>query len=184
MKVVCWSGGLDSTVLTYWLGQKHEVQPVYLHLGTVASHHQVRIVEQLSKDLLTTYPLVQPIKLIKDYRWQFSKFPREKLNRNLRICELTKKLGASTIYYGGYLHGSHFPEDNDWERLSRLNDMEVWNWERFFPGATKESVFKLGLKYPGIEIMAETWSCQMWYREPCRMCWACIEREDLFEKYS
>ena len=183
-EIVLWSGGLDSTVLVYYLGRDVEVQPIYLEIGTVGQRHERVIVEDLSEELRDKYPLVLPVKLISNWKWQFSEFPRIKLNRNLRICEFMRKLGAKKVYMGGYVSGSHFPEDNDPMRLSELARIEVWNWERLIPGATKEDVFKLGIEELGEDILRKTWSCQLWWNSPCGNCFSCVERSDLFKKFT
>lgn len=182
-EIVLWSGGLDSTILLCHLAKNFKIQPVYLKIGTVGERHEVKIVQELSQELRSKFPHVLPIKIISNWKWQFSKFPRIKENRNLRICEFMKSLGAKKIFMGGYVAGSHFPEDNNPFRLSELAQIEVWNWERLYPGFTKEDVFKIGVKELGLEFLEKTWSCQLWWNSPCDQCFSCVERNYLFKKY-
>ena len=184
MKYALWSGGLDSTILVYYLGQDDIVQSLHLEIQTVAESHQRRVVKELSAELEDKFPNVLPVKIINDWQWQFSKFPRAKGNRNLRICEFMGKLGYERIYMGGYFQGSHFPDDNNPQLLSKRSGVDAWNWERLQPGIGKEGVFKIGLDLLGEDVLRKTWSCQLWWSEPCRLCFSCIERETLFLKYT
>lgn len=170
-------------MLVYHLAKDHEIQPVYLKYNSAGARHQEKAIPEIYAILQDQFPSVREPKFIRPWQWQFSKFPREKGNRNLRMCELMGKLGVKKVYMGGYTEGSHFPEDNDPHRLSSLSGIEVWNWERLYPGTGKEAVFKIGWEELGKEILELTWSCQLWWNSPCRLCFSCIERENLFNKF-
>lgn len=183
---VLWSGGLDSTILVYHLAKcypQSTIVPIYLQIPQPGKRHQERAINAIGEKMRSIFPNVQATQFVDDYRWGLSRFPHVSANRNLRMCELMAKLGASHIFYGGYLAGSHFPDDNTYQILSKLAGLQVWNWDRIMEGCTKEGVFKFGLGCIPPEVLKLSWSCQLWWNTPCMLCFSCIERDQLFLKF-
>jgi len=182
MKTVLWSGGLDSTILVAYLAQKVDVEPIYLDIKRTFTNPQLRIVRELCPQIQRIFSRVKDVTILRPWQWEFPKRPKIQSNRNLRMCDLMKELGWTDIWLGIINHPEgfefHMPiEDRDARLLSELSGIRVNTWMSIDENIDKLKATRIGRKILGDEILDRTWSCQMTFKEPCRLCWSCIERE-------
>ena len=174
---VLWSGGFDSTVMLYLLASKdYHVKPYHILIrgGGGKDFREKYAIDEIWVDLESKYPKVESPVHVRhtirkcDYR-----------NQKM-ISFVNSEFGERKIALGSYVEGSRFSYDNDNDFLSKITGCEVITFDNFNIRNKDEIaslVHGLGLE----EIIKKTWSCQLWFKNPCGKCFSCKQREKAFE---
>ncbi len=174
---VLWSGGFDSTVMTYLLASKdYHVKPYHLLIrgGGGKDFREKYAIDEIWADLETKYPEVESPMHVRhvikkcDYR-------------NKKMISMVKdEFGENITALGSYMEGSRFPYDNDHDFLSKITGCEVTTFDTFNIKNKSEIaslIHGLGLE----EVIRKTWSCQLWFKNPCGKCYSCKQREQILD---
>lgn len=174
-----WSGGLDSTVMTYFLASKdYHVKPYHLLIrgGGGKDFREKIAVEEIFADLEHKYTNVEkPLHVrhnIKtcDYR-----------NR-MMISFLKDEFKENVIALGSYTEGSRYPSDNDKTSLSLITNCKIITFDTY--GIKNKSEIASLIPSLGLEeVIKKAWSCQLWFKNPCGKCYSCKQREQILNKF-
>jgi len=191
MKLISlWSGGLDSTIATYYYSLQHIIQPYHILIrnGGGKDAREINAVDHIYNELKDKFPNVLPVK-----RFKYKISPCE--NRNEQLINIVKQTLCNNIHdYAGIILGTYEIVDN----TSTINLVDDNNRELLYKKTqipiyalsleghdTKEKIFQLGLQIfnNNMNLLEKTWSCQLWWKSPCGKCYSCKERAELFTKY-
>lgn len=187
MKLISlWSGGLDSTISTYYYANKgFTIQPYHILIrnGGGKDAREIESLNNVYNELKNKFPNVLPIIRVKH------KLPPSD-DRNERLILIIKELVPNfKEEYDGIILGIHvilhnnssfdIHDDNNVQKLSEKTNTKIYSMGNDGYD-TKEKMFKCGLNLLGKEILSLTWSCQLWWKKPCEKCYSCKERIKLF----
>lgn len=176
---VLWGGGLDSTVMTYFLASKdYHVKPYHLLIrgGGGKDFREKIAVDEIFSDLEHKYVNVE-----KPLHVRYNIKACDYRNRKM-ISFLKEEFKENVIALGSYTEGSRFLSDNDKNYLSLITGCEVITFDTYNI-KNKQDIASL---IPGLgleETIKKTWSCQLWFKNPCGKCYSCKQREEILDKY-
>lgn len=172
-----WSGGFDSTVMVYLLASKgYEVNPYHILIrngGGKDTREKVAI-DKIWELLKSRYPSVQKTIRIKH---KIKACP----DRNEKMIKyIHDEYGEKNIALGSYMEGSRYEKDNDKKYLSKSTSCNITTFNSF----SINNKLEIASLIPTLElenIINLTWSCQLWWKNPCNRCFSCKERKIALE---
>lgn len=172
---VLWSGGLDSTVMVYFLASKNYcVKPYHIFIrgGGGKDFREKYAIEEIWADMEQKYPNVEkPVHI----RYTVGNCD----DRNQKMIKLVKnEFKENIIALGSYMEGSRFPQDNDEDYLSRATNCEIITFDTFNI-KNKSEIVSLVPSLRLEEVIKKSWSCQLWFKNPCGKCFSCKQREQV-----
>ena len=209
-KVISLSGGLDSTVMAYWLVDKYgaeNVLPVTYFYGQ-KNNIEIKSARVTCEKLEIPYNCID-ISFLGDLCKNVSSLsgtstmpvpdatdvPKHTIPstyipyRNLIMLSVSmayaESHGADEVYISSQLTDIHW--DSQINFVEALNDVSVLNIEQPivvqapFVSYNKVDEIKLGIK---LDVPFEdTWSCYdpQFLSQPCQVCTACVKRKEAFE---
>jgi len=177
---VLWSGGLDSTVMTYLLASKnYHVKPYHLLIrgGGGKDFREKIAVEEIFTDLEHKYGNVE-----RPLHVRYNIKACDSRNQKM-ISFLKEEFKENIIALGSYVEGSRHPSDNDKNYLSLMTGCEIITFDTFNI-KNKSDIASLIPSLKLEEAIKKTWSCQLWFKNPCGKCYSCKQREEILKKYA
>ena len=209
-KVISLSGGLDSTVMAYWLVDKYgaeNVLPVTFFYGQ-KNGIEIKSARLTCEKLKIPYKCID-ISFLGDLCKNVSSLsgtstidvPDAAANlvnrpstyipyRNLIMLSVSmayaESHGADEVYISSQLTDIHW--DSQMNFVEALNDVSILNIEQSimvkapFVNYNKVDEIKIGTK---LDVPFEdTWSCYdpQFLSQPCQVCTACVKRKEAFEE--
>ncbi len=178
-----WSGGVDSTIATYYFADKGwEIQPyhILIRMGSGKDARERDAVDKIYESLKDKFPNVR-----KPFHVKHRIRPSDR--RNIELIELLRDMfGEKEVILGTEvahleMHSTDRREDSYWEKLQERTGVTIHDLRR--EGFNlKSDQFPVGVKLLGVEILEMTWSCHLWFKNPCGRCYACTERAEVFEQ--
>tara|TARA_R110002012_G_scaffold36900_1_gene103920 strand:+ start:778 stop:1449 length:672 start_codon:yes stop_codon:yes gene_type:complete len=203
--VLIYSGGIDSTVLLYFLlksrndvkalsvnyGQRHDKELDYAKnmCGQLNVEHHVADLTALNP-LLSGSSLTSPhVQVPEGHYEDLSMKATVVPNRNMILLSIATgwamSTGASSVSYAAHSGDRAIYPDCREEFADAMNNvMEIAGWDKVsldrpFSSLTKTDIVKLGDKL-GVPF-EQTWSCYKGQKLHCGMCGTCVERREAFE---
>lgn len=208
MKIVnLLSGGLDSTVLAYYLkdkghslhalsfnyGQKHSKELRYAGFTISKLQIHFKLVDITSiMDLISKSALIGDVSLPQGEHYTAE---NQKLtvvpNRNAILLSLATghavTIGADAVAYAAHFNDySIYPDCREdfvikfQEAMRSANELPSFNILAPFIKKEKSDLVKIGLDL-GVDF-SQTWSCYKGMPRPCLKCATCLERTEAFHK--
>lgn len=174
---VLWSGGFDSTVMAYFLAsENYSVKPyqVLIRNGSGKDAREKEAVDKVWNYLKNFYPGVEEPVMVK-HKIKACDDRNEKM-----IRLLSEEYKEGVVALGSYIEGSRYMKDNDKDYLSKATGCEVITFDSFSIKNKQEIALlakKLGLE----DAVKLTWSCQLWFKNPCGKCFSCKNRQKVLE---
>ena len=173
------SGGFDSVGQAILLqSQGHKIYPMYVRFR-VGGGKQVKeeaAVVRVSETCNFTTPYIHTHRIPKD---QYG-------TRNRQLCMLASvyatSIGISHVAIGSQLfdgvelHGNILRDDLDPKHLQRA----VPDGITVLPGQMWKAALLKAIPANMRKVMFESTSCQMWFKDECGKCFACVERHAAF----
>lgn len=175
---VLWSGGLDSTVMTYFLASRdYQVKPYHLLIrgGGGKDFREKHAIDEIFADMEHKY-----INVEKPLHVRYNIKACDYRNRKM-ISFLKEEFKERVIALGSYAEGSRYPSDNNKDYLSLVTDCGIITFDTYNIKNKSEIaslIPSLGLE----EIIKKAWSCQLWFKNPCGKCYSCKQREQVLNK--
>ena len=172
---VLWSGGFDSTVMVYLLASKgYSVKPYHILIrnkGHNKDRKETQAVDDVWDYMKDTYPNVeQPTHV--GYRIR----PCDDRNRKM-IEFIRDRYGENSMALGSYTDPSRLAQDNDSSNLSKVTGCDITTFNTFDVNSKLE-IASLIAPLHLENAIDKTWSCQLWWNDPCGKCYSCKERAD------
>ena len=174
-----WSGGLDSTIATYYFAKKKgwTIQPyhILIRMGSGKDAREREAIIRVYEALKDQFPNVLTPKREK-HRIRPSDC------RNQELIEFVRdEFGVKKVILGTHHTTQTSTEDSNCKSLTERTGVDVWDLQKLgYP--EKRDQFLVGVKLLGVEVLKMTFSCQLWFRKPCGRCFSCKDRAKLFEE--
>jgi len=183
-KVIIFSGGLDSTVLLYYLKSRgYDVYAIIYDYGQEA-RKEISCAKKICKKLKVKH-LVINLKPI------FENFVKKRVVPNRNMIFLSVAIGyaetikANEVYYAAHRDDWKLFSDCRIQFVKLLNKLsKIVNGVKIkapFISLRKKDIVHLGTKL-GVD-WDDTWSCYGGSKKPCLKCLACKERIKAFKEY-
>lgn len=173
-----WSGGLDSTIATYYFANEGwTIQPyhILIRMGSGKDAREREAIIRVYEALKDQFPnVLPPIRVKHKIR------PSDR--RNQDIIEFVRdEFGVKKVILGTHHTTQTSTEDSNWKCLTERTGVDVWDLQRLgYP--EKRDQFLVGVELLGVKVLEMTFSCQLWFRKPCGRCFSCKDRAKLFEE--
>lgn len=177
-----WSGGIDSTIATYFFAYGYIIQPyhVLIRNGGGKDAREREAIDLIFDTLKEQFPNVLPV-----IRVKHKISPSDHRNEDL-INFVKNEFSIKKVILGTHKVIRDISQerinDSNWEYLQKKTGIDVFDLNKLGHSLKKDQ-FQIGINLLGIDVLKMTWSCQLWWKNPCKNCFSCKERKELFEKY-
>ncbi len=175
-----WSGGLDSTIATYYFAEKGwTIQPyhILIRMGSGKDAREREAIDKVYETLKDRFPnVLEPIRVKHKIR------PSD--HRNMELIEFIRdEYGVKETILGTHIDPvmHTYRGDSDWDELQERTGVIIHDLRKEGYNMKAEQ-FAVGVKLLGVEVLEMTFSCQLWFRKPCGRCYSCKDRAKLFEE--
>lgn len=173
------TGGIDSTVLAYYLKEKYRLHGVSINYNYAPQYKEMELVKDLTKNLSIELKIIDFSSYIKSFNLP----PISTMNYLIKYQFLIEILATLSAYpdfdtlFVGWLKGEW---NNKKEIIDKLQQLLRIKIIAPFSDITKSEVIKIGNKL-GIDF-SKTWSCIVSGKIHCGICVPCRSRKMAFKE--